>query len=123
MVLLYLTAIVLANLTISVFGPKATVVVAFLFIGLDITARDYLHEKWKNNLWMKMLALIFVGSALTFLLNKDSLNIAIASFTAFALAGLADFIAYHLLRNKSRFKKINGSNAVSSAVDSIVFRQ
>ena len=82
---MYLVAIVLANLLVAEFGTKAVLVVAFLFIGLDLTSRDYLHEIWQSKLWLKMLLLIGVGSLLSWLLNKDAGQIALASFLAFLL--------------------------------------
>ena len=45
-VVLYLFAIVAANLLVARFGPSVTIINAFLFIGLDLTTRDGLHEAW-----------------------------------------------------------------------------
>ncbi len=121
-VLMYLAAIVLANLTVAMFGPSMTIVNAFLFIGLDLVARDKLHDTWRdNNLWLKMAALIATGSVISWLLNRDAGQIALASFVAFLLAGIADTVSYHLLRNRAWWQRVNGSNVVSAAVDSIVF--
>lgn len=121
-ILLYLGAIVAANLIITVVGPTATIVTAFVFIGLDLTVRDYLHEAWqgKGLVW-KMGLLIAAGSIISWLLNKDAENIAKASFIAFASAGIADALIFQLLKSKTRFLKVNGSNLVSSGVDSLVF--
>ncbi len=42
------------------------IVNAFLFIGLDLTARDRLHDVWRSNyLVPKMIALIAAGSILS----------------------------------------------------------
>lgn len=122
LVLLYLAAIVAANLSVAYFGPVSTIVNAFLFIGLDITTRDMLHERWENKyLWLRMGALIAGGSALSWLLNKNAGSIALASVIAFAASGLADTIVYTLMARFSRFEKVTGSNIVSAAVDSVVF--
>jgi len=119
---LYLVAIVLANLTVAWFGPKMTIVNAFLFIGLDLTARDYLHDAWHNNhLVLKMAALIATGSAITWMLNKDAGQVALASMVAFSLAAITDSIFYQLLGRYPRWLRINGSNIPSAAVDSLVF--
>ena len=121
-IVMYLTAIILANLSSAYFGPSASVVNAFLFIGLDLTARDKLHEAWhKNGLLWKMGMLISVGSLLSWLLNRNAGMIAIASFTAFACAALVDTIAYQFLYKKSYFLKVNGSNVFSALADSLVF--
>jgi uncharacterized PurR-regulated membrane protein YhhQ (DUF165 family) len=122
LIFLYLTAIVAANLLVAQFGPAISVVNAFLFIGLDLTARDGLHEKWSGqHLWWKMFLLVASGSLLSWFLNRNAGPIALASFVAFAGAGIADTLIYYLLGEKSRFIKINGSNVVSSAVDSFIF--
>lgn len=121
LVALYLVAIVAANLLVAQFGPSISILNAFLFIGLDLTTRDVLHEKWQSNLWLKMLALIAAGSLLSWFLNRNAGPIALASFVAFAGAGIADTVVYQLLGDKSRLIKINGSNVVSAGVDSLLF--
>ena len=119
---MYLFAIVIANLTVLYFGPSWSIVNAFLFIGLDLTARDRLHDAWRGQrLWPKMAALIATGSALSWLLNRDAAQIAIASFIAFASAGVVDAIVYHVLGGYPRWLRINGSNVPAAAVDSLVF--
>lgn len=115
-------AIIAANLTVAAFGPGVTIVNAFLFIGLDLTARDGLHDAWRGrNLWPKMLALIAAGSVLSWLLNRNAGQIALASFVAFAAAGVVDAIVYHALGRYPRWLRINGSNVPSAAVDSVIF--
>ena len=122
LVALYLAAIVAANLMVAAFGPSLTIVNAFLFIGLDLTARDSLHQAWEEkNLWLKMAALIAAGSLLSWLLNRNAGSIALASFVAFAASGIADAFTFALLRRRAWWVKVNGSNIVSAAVDSLIF--
>jgi uncharacterized PurR-regulated membrane protein YhhQ (DUF165 family) len=119
---LYLLAIVSANLLIAQFGAQIAILNAFLFIGLDLTARDSLHEQWQSkHLWRNMALLIGAGSVLSAFLNWNALPIAVASFVAFAGAGVADTLVYSLLGERSRLVRMNGSNLVSAAVDSLVF--
>lgn len=121
-VMLYLGAIVVANLLVARFGPTSIFIVGFLFIGLDLTTRDKLHEFWhRNGLLWKMGLLIGTGSILTWLLNKNAGVIATASFVAFACAAITDTVIYQILYKKSSLVKINGSNVVSAAIDSMVF--
>jgi len=121
-VVLYLVAIVLANLSVAAFGPTVVVFNAFLFIGLDLTSRDQLHEAWRNNnLLPKMAGLIAAGSLLSWLLNRNAGPIALASFTAFAAAAAVDSLVYQQLGRYPRWLRINGSNIPSAAVDSLVF--
>lgn len=121
-VLLYLAAIVLANLSVAQFGPAVSILNAFLFIGLDLTMRDALHERWHHDhLALKMAALILTGSALSALLNYNALRIALASCVAFGAAASVDTLAYIVLRQRHPLVKMNGSNVISAAVDSLVF--
>jgi len=122
LIVLYLAAIVAANLTVATFGPVVSIANAFLFIGLDLTTRDRLHEAWAGRglIW-KMGLLIATGSALSWLLNRNAGPIAVASFAAFAASASADALVYALLHERSALVKVNGSNVVSAAVDSIAF--
>lgn len=118
----YLLAIVLANLGVAYFGPSATIWLAFLLIGLDLTARDRLHEAWsRENLWAKMFAMIITGSLLSFMINAEARQIAIASCVAFLAAGVVDAITYQFLHNKPWLIKVNGSNVFAALADSLIF--
>lgn len=122
LIALYLFAIVAANLLVARFGASVVILNSFVLIAFDLTTRDTLHERWQGkHLWRNMALLVGAGSLLSALLNRDATNIAIASFVAFALAGLTDTIAYTLLGDRSRSFRMNGSNLVSAAVDSFVF--
>lgn len=87
LITLYLVAIVAANLLVAKFGVAVVVINAFVFIGLDLTTRDVLHEYWQHkHLWRNMALLIATGSLLSALLNWQATPIAVASFIAFAAA-------------------------------------
>ena len=133
-VALYLLAIVAANLDIvwaqEIFGHTdnvrlaVTVFNALVFIAFDLSARDRLHDAWhRRGLVWKMALLIGAGSLLSWLLNRQAGQIALASFAAFSLAGIGDALVYGLLRRLGvgRRPRMNGSNLVSAAVDSLVF--
>lgn len=121
-VLIYLASIVTANLIAARFGPSATVINAFVLIGLDLTLRDRLHDAWRGNgLVWKMAALIGAGGALSVIVNRDAIPIAIASCAAFMSATAVDAIGYTLLERRGRAVRVNGSNVASAAVDSVVF--
>jgi hypothetical protein len=119
---MYLTAIILANLTITHFGSGAAVVVAFVFIGLDLTSRDKLHEAWQGRgfIW-KMGTLIAVGSFISWLINRNAGTIAVASFVAFASASVVDTVIYQILHKRGYLVKVNGSNVFSALTDSLIF--
>ncbi len=122
MIVLYLVAIVAANLLVARFGPAIVVFNAAVFIGLDISGRDLLHEMWQGDkLALKMGILIAAGSLISAALNADATRIALASFVAFAVSESADAVTYQLLGERTKLVKMNGSNMVSAAVDSILF--
>ena len=118
----YLFAIVIANASITMFGPIALPVVSFLLIAFDLVCRAILHEKWKNNhLWIKMILLISSGSLLSYISCLATARIATASAVAFALMGSVDTAVYSMLGNHSKMIRINGSNLASALVDSLLF--
>lgn len=123
-VLAYLASIVAANLLVAFFGPSASAAIAFVFIGLDLTLRDRLHEAWKHrHLLPKMGALIVAGSILTYAVNREAGPIALASFVAFCGASVADMAVYLVMdrRGSGRRQRVLGSNVAGAAVDSLVF--
>ena len=118
----YLFAIVAANLSIAAWGPGMAIVNAFVFIALDLTARDALHDAWRGRgLAWKMGCLIAAGSLLSYLLNAGAGRIALASFVAFAVSAMLDSIVYWRLEHRSQLVKMNGSNIVGAATDSLLF--
>lgn len=119
MVLTYLFAVVAANVSVVLFGPEASIINAFLFIGLNLVARDKLHDRWGENRTRNMALLILAGSILSALGGAG--RIALASALAFALSESVDALAYHLLRGRTKLLQINGSNVPAALVDSLVF--
>lgn len=126
----YLGAIVIANLTIAEWGrehPEVALYNAFFFIGLDLTCRDALHDLWRRSLLRNLTLLIVAGSALSYALGQllnsgpDVGRIALASALAFGAAAATDSVAYHLLRWRYWYERVNQSNIAGAAVDSIVF--
>jgi len=120
--ILYILALVAANLLVSVFGPWFSIINAFVLIGLDLTLRDKIHDQWDGkNLTIKMLGLILVAGGISYLLNPATGQIALASVCAFCLAMGFDSYVYQKLKSKSWFVRANGSNVAGAAVDSIAF--
>ena len=123
-VLMYLGAAIAANLIIAATGPQWWAVggVCLAFVAFNLTSRDRLHDAWQGRgLWRKMALLIGAGSALSWFLNRGAGRVSLASFLAFALAGLADMLIYHTMGNAPPMMRVNLSNAGGAAVDSLVF--
>jgi len=116
-VLVYATAMILANLSVATFGPSVTPVNAFVLIGLDLTMRDWLHVRIKP--W-QMAALIALTGLLTYALNPAAGKIAVASACAFSAAALVDWATFTRLRGSWMYRA-NGSNVAGAAVDSLIF--
>lgn len=121
-ILIFLLAIILANLSVAYFGPVSTPFNAFILIGLDLSMRDRLHEAWHGRgLVWKMFGLIVAGAVITYVLNRGSGMIGIASVIAFGAALIVDALLYQAFWKQPRFHKMNYSNMGSAAVDSILF--
>lgn len=116
-ILIYAAAMTLANLSVAAFGPAVTPINAFVLIGLDLALRDWLHVRLR--VW-QMGALIAATGLLTYLLNPAAQTIAIASAVSFAVAALADWLAFSKLTG-SWLRRSMGSNVVGAAVDSVIF--
>lgn len=119
----YLFAIVVANLVVTLFGKTGLIVTAVVLIPFDLFARDILHTYWHGRplLKLKMAGLILAGSGISFALNSETLRVAIASCSAFAIAAAIDFVVFQFLFEKGRRKRMHGSNVFSSLADSATF--
>lgn len=120
MVLAYVAAMVAANLLVWKFGPWFSPINAFFLIGLDLTLRDKLHERYNGSLWV-MGGIVAGASAITYLLNPGAQKIAIASAVAFGAAACADWVVYSILRKRGYLTRVTGSNIAGAAADSILF--
>lgn len=118
MYFVYIGAICAANFSVSVFGPWATPINAFVLIGLDFVIRDKLHERIGVQ---KIFILIVVAGVISYAINPATGKIASASVVAFAFAALVDAVVYQLLINQKWLVKSNISNTAASAVDSFIF--
>lgn len=121
LVFLYLSAIVAANLLIAWLGPWASPYTAGALIGLDLTAKDRLQDKWKRGMIWKMGLLISFGSCLSWMLNRNAGRIALASFVAFGVSATGDAIAYAKWRHLEQWRRVSISNLIGAVLDSVLF--
>lgn len=129
-VVVYLGALVLANLAAATWGPAVTIPNAVLLIGLDLTLRDRLHQRWwyegraGGHRWLlplRMGLLIATAGALSYLVVPGAGPIAVASAVAWVVASIVDALVYQLLMRTGRDRAVLGSNVASAAVDSALF--
>lgn len=117
---IFVAAIAAANLLVAYFGPWFSPINAFVLIGLDLSLRDWLHDKWRAQLW-KMGVLIASAGVVSYLLNPAAGRIAIASTAAFTIAATVDALIYHRLIDTKWLVRSNGSNVGGAAADSVAF--
>lgn len=123
-VAIYLASIVVANLLAAWLLPVApwvTLPIGFVLIGLDLTTRDVLHDRWGNQRVRNMTALILSGSAISAVLNWQAAPVALASALAFGTATTGDGLVYQWLHRRHWLTRANSSNVVGAWLDSLVF--
>lgn len=120
---LYLLAFILANYLVIWFGSYGLIITALFLIPFDFIMRCVFHETYKGiKLFIYLGSLVLCASILTYLINKESFNIALASCLGFASAQLFASIFYQINIKKSFFVKVNGSDLIGIIIDSIVFQ-
>lgn len=118
----YLSAIVLANYLITVFGQAALPWVAFSLIPFDLIARDLMQDRWQGErVFRKMVWLIFAGAVISWTTGTGSLKINIASLSAFIIAGAIDALTYQWMIRRGRVFRINAATLTAAITDSIIF--
>ena len=114
---IYALAMTAANLLVATFGPWVSPINSFVFIGLDLALRDWLHVRLKA--WQ--MGLLIAGTGiLTYLLNPAAGMIAVASSMSFTAAALVDWGVFLKARG-TWFKRSAISNVAGAAVDSVLF--
>ena len=129
LVFIYLACIVLADWVAAkwiipilpewgVYAPAGV-----LFIGILLTLRDAIHDKYG---WKGTMGNVAMASALARCiggLTSGGLlqRIAVASFIAFALSESVDTVMYQIYLHLPWLKRVSLSNWWSSIVDSVVF--
>jgi hypothetical protein len=121
LVAVFLAAIVVANLTLTHWGPSAIIPNAFFLIGLDLVTRDRIADLTGTKRWQFMLPLIAVGGALSYWLNRDAAQIALASVVAFSCAELGEAVFYHFLRKRPWIERAPKAATVGAVIDSLLF--
>lgn len=120
---IYLIAFILANFIVLYFGANGLIFTALFLIPFDFVMRCLFHETWKGKeLVFKLGGLVIAASVLTFIINQNSLHIALGSSGGFIAAQVVAGLFYQLVIKKSYFIKVNGSDAIGILIDSIVFQ-
>lgn len=113
----------LSNFIVLWYGSKGLIFTAIFLIPFDFVLRCLFHETWKGKeLILKLGTLVLTASVITFIINKDALNIALASSFGFIFAQIFAGIFYQYFIKSSYLIKVNGSDAIGILVDSLVFQ-
>lgn len=119
----YLIALVSANLIVKHFGAPGLWFSSALLIPFDFICRAIFHESWKGKkLVANLLLLTVVSGIVTFIINHEALNIALASFAGIVAVQIFAGIFYQMFMQKSYFFKVNLSDLIAIIVDSIAFQ-
>lgn len=120
---IYLLAFVLSNFIVLYFGSVGLIFTALFLIPFDFVMRCLFHETWKGfELIAKMMLLVIVAGLITYLINYETKEIALASICGFSAAQLGAGMFYQLTMNEKYFVKVNGSDAIGILMDSIMFQ-
>jgi hypothetical protein len=123
LIALYLLVIVVANQIVAHYGQPALAVTAWVLIPFDMTLRSVLQRRWEGDrLVLRMGGLILAGSALSAVVNTDAVPIAVASFSAFFVAGTGEAVTFNAARHQHRLLRVNAANVVAAVLDSLVFQ-
>ena len=115
--LVYVLVIVIANLSTTYFGLWITPLNAFFLIGAELVLRDVMHESLSK---IRMLSIVVIAGIISFLINADSKNIAIASFLAIVVSCLVDYYVYSKTKG-TWIKRSNNSNFFRGFTDALIF--
>jgi len=123
-IILYLAAIVAANVLTAKFAPInlgwALVPVGTLLVGVSFILRDLVQDQVGRRATYKWIALaMIISGAISYLLG-DTLLIMVASAVSFVISESMDTEIYSRF-NASKPKRILVSGAVGGAIDSAVF--
>lgn len=122
--LLYLSAILIANIVTAAFQPAN--ILGFIipygtwFIGLTFFLRDLTQNKYGRQKTYLLITLALVLSAITSFLLGDPLQIVLASAISFAIAETTDTEIYTRLRLPMHFRVLY-SGLVGGVLDSAIF--
>lgn len=122
-IVFYLITLVSANLIVKHFGAPGLWFSSALLIPFDFICRAIFHESWKGKkLVANLLLLTVVSGIVTFIINHEALNIALASFAGIVAVQIFAGIFYQMFMQKSYFFKVNLSDLIAIIVDSIAFQ-
>jgi len=123
----FIVAVVVANLAVTHYGKWALPFTAFFLIPFDMVARDLIHRKLgyrptKRMMFEHIGTIILIGGLLSYFINQDSKQIAIASSLTFIAVGLVNTVIYEWCRHLKESARMIFSNFIASLVDSAMFQ-
>jgi queuosine precursor transporter len=119
----YLISFVGANLLVNHFGPYGLWFSSFFLIPFDFVSRCYFQEIYKGKELIGIMSgLVCAAAFITFMINYDAKMIALASVIGFSSATIVSTVFYQLVKKKSWFIKVNGSDLVAICCDSVLFQ-
>ena len=126
MVVAFIFAMVVANLTIAIWGPWVSPINAFFLVGISMVSRDVVHGDWigaygKRGALVRTLGMVAVAGVVAYALNPAAGRIALASALALVLSAAIETLVFHRISNRPWLVRSNGSSAPGAAIDTVVF--
>ena len=120
---LYIAAVVAANLLVKHYGPQAAPAIAFVAVAAVLIFRDQFADLVGSRTRSQVLqaGLIALGALATYLINENAATIAKASVIAFAASELTEQAVYLGLRNRPWMERAPWAAVPAAAVDSVLF--
>jgi uncharacterized PurR-regulated membrane protein YhhQ (DUF165 family) len=121
--IIYIACILLAQYTAEWFIPFpyfGLLSTGTIIFGATFTARDYVHRLGRRKVYV-MIGIAAIASLVMVGILGVPIRIIIASILAIVLAETADTEIYHKLLNKSWFRRVVSSNAISVPLDTVLF--
>jgi len=121
--IIYISCVLVAQYTAEwfvpfpLFGLLSTGTIVF---GATFTARDYVHKFGRRKVYI-MIGIAAIASLAMVIILDVPIRIIIASIISIVLAETADTEIYHKLLDKSWFKRVVSSNAISIPLDTVLF--
>jgi uncharacterized PurR-regulated membrane protein YhhQ (DUF165 family) len=121
--ILYLTCVLLADYTASLFIPFpffGLLSLGTIIFGVTFTARDHVHRLGRAYVYT-LIAITVLASIALSALTAVPIRIIVASAIAIALSETADTEVYQALRARRWLLRVLSSNAISVPLDTLLF--
>lgn len=123
-VILFVSVMAAANLSIAYFGPWFLPVTAFVSVGISMVARDYLNDIWSElpgGFWLRMFSMIVAAALLSFAVDSSAGTVALASVCAITGSAIIETLIFMSVIRFNWLIRSNASSFTGAVADSMIF--